>query len=303
MHPWTGQMHAATRRGEICSPGGMRLSSGKLLIAAALLDVFHNTLALMMAVSVLGGRIRAVRILFAAFSGAAAAFAASIVHLSRMSCMLLWMPVSMMMMRLAAGREKGFFRNFRRAAVLLACEGFLGGVVLALYGAISSLSAAHLLSAVLGAAVFVGVSREREMAPVQRVRIICRFSGRRISFDAMIDSGNTLRDYLTKRPVIVAGTDLLGMVRRTGIKPRLIAADTAGGRQLMQIVAPDETVIETGRGRFRVDATLAFSPALTDEVLAPASLLIQKRLSINGGGLSIWRGRWRNSGAVSSRET
>lgn len=273
------------------------------LLTVLMLDLLHNALALMMALCVLNSRIRADSIFFAAFSGAAAAFFASIVHFSRIGSMLLWLPVAVMMMRLAAGREEGIIRDFRRAAVLLACEGFLGGIVLALYGATGSLPAAHLISAAFGAAVFVGAMKEKEAALDRRVRIICRFAGKSVAFDAVVDTGNTLCDYLTKRPVIVAGRRQLGIVRAMGIPMRLIAADTAGGRQLMQMAMPEETILETGGSRFCVEAALAFSPALGNEALLPASLLIKRRVSINGGGLLIWKESWRRCTAASSRET
>ncbi|MBR5226163.1 MAG: sigma-E processing peptidase SpoIIGA, partial [Clostridia bacterium] len=224
------------------------------LLAVLLLDLLHNALALMMALCMLNSRIRAGSIFFAAFSGAAAAFFASIAHFSRFGSMLLWLPVSVMMMRLAAGREEAIIRSFRRAAVLLACEGFLGGVVLALYGATGSLPAAHFISAAFTAAVFVGTMKEKEAALDRRVRIICRFAGQSVSFDAVVDTGNTLRDYLTQRPVIVAGQKQLDAVRAIGIHMRLIAADTAGGRRLMQMAMPEETIVETGGNRFRVEA-------------------------------------------------
>ena len=79
----------------------MRLSAMGRLLTVLMLDLLHNALALMMALCVLNSRIRADSIFFAAFSGAAAAFFASIVHFSRIGSMLLWLPVAVMMMRLA----------------------------------------------------------------------------------------------------------------------------------------------------------------------------------------------------------
>ena len=160
-----------------------------------------------------------------------------------------------------------------------------------------------LISAAFGAAVFVGAMKEKEAALDRRVRIICRFAGKSVAFNAVVDTGNTLCDYLTKRPVIVAGPQQLGFVRAMGIPMRLIAADTAGGRQLMQMAMPEETILETGGSRFCVEAALAFSPALGNEALLPASLLIKRRVSINGGGLLIWKESWRRCTAASSRET
>ncbi len=55
----------------------------------------------------------------------------------------------------------------------------------------------------------------------------------------MLDSGNTLRDYLTHLPVIVlpeeAGRRRMGL---SGAALRPIFADTAGGRQMMGVLTP-----------------------------------------------------------------
>lgn len=234
------------------------------------IDIFQNTVALLMALRVLRVRIRPFRIVFAAIFGAAAAFSARIICLSRIQGMLAWLPVAACMMRIAAGAP------WRGAAVLLACEGFLGGVVLALAGATGSLPLAHALSAAAAGAVFVNTMRAgRAARDTHRVRIRCMIGGREYAFDAIIDSGNSLRDYLSHRPVIVASMDALGRGEMEGLRTRPIFADTAGGRQMMQMILPEQTTIEDNKTCLRVEAALAFSPGLRKgaPALVPSALL------------------------------
>ena len=108
------------------------------------------------------------------------------------------------------------------------------------------------------------------------IQITCRYRGKAVQFEAMIDSGNTLRDYLTHYPVIVlpqeTGESLFGL---QGQMLRPIFADTAGGRQMMSVFVPEETsFFKKGKIR-RIAAAVALSGALSKEApaLMPASLL------------------------------
>ena len=246
-----------------------------MLLAVCVLDSLQNALAEVMALCILRVRIRPFSVLLAACFGAFAALAARVACLSRAASAALWLPVALGMMRIAAGGEGGRLAWLRGAAVLLACEGFLGGVVLSFQGATGSLFAAHLLSTAPALAVFVSARRGRAVATgICRVRVICRIGETLLAFDAIVDSGNSLRDYLTQRPVIVAGAAV--EKRLENERFRLIAADTAGGRQLMRLFMPEETTLWMDAGRKRcVRAALAVSPGLgkTAAALVPASLL------------------------------
>lgn len=245
------------------------MNAGKeaLLIA---IDMFQNTLALLMAIRVLRVRIRPFRVGFAAIFGAAAAFSARSICLSRIGGMMAWIPVAACMMHIASGMP------WRGAAVLLACEGFLGGVVLALAGATGSLLLAHVLSAAVAGAIFVNTMRQGRVArSTHRVRVECVIGGRAYAFDAIVDSGNSLCDYLSQRPIIVAGMDVLGRGQIETIRTRLIFADTAGGRQMMRMIMPERTTIEDHKACLRVEAGLAFSPGLGKgaPALVPSTLM------------------------------
>ena len=102
------------------------------------------------------------------------------------------------------------------------------------------------------------------------------YCGQRAEFDAMIDSGNTLRDYLTHLPVIVLPQSAAKGKLRLGDRPlRPIFAQTAAGKQRMDVFAPQEIVIECQGICRRALAMAALSPQMSADVpaLVPAALL------------------------------
>ena len=92
----------------------------------------------------------------------------------------------------------------------------------------------------------------------------------------MIDSGNTLRDYLTHLPVIVIPEETgKRALELDGLSLRPIFAQTAGGRQRMHVFAPERIELELDGAWHAVQAVIAFSPQMSGCVpaLVPASLL------------------------------
>ncbi len=251
----------------------------RILLALAA-DAALDALAIMMTLRVLDARIRPLRVGFAAIFASVTALAVRLVRLPALQTALLWLPLAACMMRLAGYSRRGFRADMRGVLTLLACEGFLGGVTLALLGATGSLAAAYALCGACAAAVFVAALRaSRSAQDIRRVHVECMVAGRLLRFDAVVDSGNSLRDYLTHRPVIVAGEAMARQL--AGLRMRPIFADTAGGRQMMRLVMPEETALCLGEQRICVQAALAFSPGLGRgaPALVPASLL---RISENG---------------------
>jgi len=129
------------------------------------------------------------------------------------------------------------------------------------------------------AAAGIGLCAARTRRSVHesmRVQLLCTYRGKEAAFEAMIDSGNTLVDYLTHLPVIV-------LPERTGIEAlelsntplRPIFAQTAGGRQKMDVLAPEKIVLEKDGRRHAVRAVIALSPQMSESVpaLVPAALL------------------------------
>lgn len=242
--------------------------------ALFLLDTALDAVLLMIAARLGGMRIRPARVLFGALTGAGAALIVRRLALSPGQTAALWLPAALAMQAAAQGRG-ALAHPVRHVLLLLSAAGLLGGTLTALAGAAGSLCAAYALCGVCMAAMTASVTRARRAACVRRVEIVCRWRGRTARFEAMIDSGNTLRDYLTHRPVIVMpralGRRLFG-IEDEALRP--IFADTAGGRQWMELLVPAQTIVRADGQEKQVDAAVALCGALGGHapVLAPASL-------------------------------
>ena len=241
-----------------------------------------NALMLALAVRLGGGRVVPVRVLLGAGAGAAIAQMAQ--GLTRMQSMLVWLPAAMLMMRTAKGKNGCLLAD---ALLFLCASGLVGGMVLALWGATGSLTLAYALAGIAAACIGVCASRKpRHWSEAAHVRVLCRYRGRDAAFDAMIDSGNTLHDYLTRLPVIVLPEETGRKALKIGSRTlRPIFAQTAGGRQRMHVLVPEMIALELNGTPCAVQAVIAFSPQMSSCVpaLVPAALL-GGLCNSNGGG-------------------
>ena len=224
------------------------------------------------------------RVLLGALAGAMIAQAAG--KLPRGQTVLLWLPASMIMMRLAAG--KGSLQQMITGAALLMCAaGLVGGMVRALWGATGCLPAAYLLGGLAAAGSGICAMRiRRDMAENASVRLLLLCRGEHAALDAMIDSGNTLQDYLTHLPVIVLPERMAANALHLEALPlRPIFAQTAGGRQKMYVFAPEHVELELDGVCHAVRAVIALSPKMSENVpaLVPASLIRGDWNSDRGG--------------------
>ena len=239
-----------------------------------LLDVLLDGAMLLLALRFAALPVRWKGVVIASLLGAGTAFAAK--GLPDAVRILLWMPTALGMMAIAGGRRAAQ-RPFRSAMLLLCAAGLLGGTILALGGALGSKTAGLLLGTFAVFALAAAANRARRAGQAASfLRVTLRYGGREICFDALVDSGNCLRDYLTQKPMIVAPEE--GVRRRLGLEEkalRPIFADTAGGRQMMWCLTPDEIRITEGEKERMVCAMLALSPGLRGNApaLFPASLL------------------------------
>ena len=240
-------------------------------MAVILLDTLANSLCIAMMLRITGSRRSTVRIGFAALTGALGALGVRQLGFSGGIQALCWFLVALGMACVALGTV-----SLRAALVLLACEGFLGGTIYALYGALGTKEAAWGVGAVFALMLSVSAIYARSLAAdVHTVRI--RITGKTgtAEFEALVDSGNCLRDYLTHRAVIVlpeADKEALGLI---GMPLRPIFADTAGGRQMMDCFTPCGVwLVQHGR-MTAVSACVAFSSGLKKHApaLLPQSLL------------------------------
>lgn len=225
-------------------------------------------LTIVLALRLQGRRVRPLR----AAAGAALGAAATLLMRGTPAgeSPLVWLAAAAAMMLCADPRA--LRRPLRAAASLLAAAGLLGGTVYALAGAFGSLQAAWLAGTVFAlAASRIGLRRPKADGCTLRITA----GGRRAEFAAIIDTGNSLRDYLTGLPVIVIPyADAVRQLDPDALRLRPLAARTAGGQQLMWCFVPDEIVLAGNDGRQRVRAAAALSPGLEagSPALTPAGL-------------------------------
>ena len=146
-----------------------------------------------------------------------------------------------------------------------------------------------LLTLLLGttAAAAIAAVRER-MASAKRhraYRLHLRLGGMDFILPALSDSGNTLRDAFSGKPVVICGTDALrqwvGQYPDAGTAAsgergfRLLPVKTVTGERLLPAFLPDHAALLTeGRGELPLDILLALSdqpdtPAVLPECCVP----------------------------------
>lgn len=238
------------------------------------LEMAADGLCLSMMMRLMGRCIRLPRVLAAAGLGGAAAW---LVRRFAANSPWFWLPTALLMARLSLGPGQ---RVFCGAGLLFAAQGLLGGTILALWGATGSLAGAWALAiaAFSGMALWAArMVRPPRGAWQAQVTVVVRGCG--ATFDALVDSGNCLVDYLTHLPVIVLPEETARArlhLEETPLRP--ILAQTAGGRQMMGCLAAEKTVIDM-RGRpIAVHAVIALSPGLEAHApaLVPLSLISQQ---------------------------
>lgn len=240
--------------------------------AGLLFELLADALGIALALRLAGRRVRPGRVLAGAALGVLAAGLTR--GLSRGQAALLWLPTALAMMMLGGGRAM-LGRPLRSALLLLAAMGLLGGTLQALLGATGSLTAAYALAA-CAVPVMAACMRRAGRPCGGTGTMLLRFSylDKRFSLRGIADSGNTLRDYLTHRPIVVFSME---DGRRMGLsgRGRLLSADTAGGRQMMLCFTPQTLELSIGGKWRRVSAAVALSPGLRQgaPALIPQALI------------------------------
>lgn len=237
-------------------------------------DMLADALMIVLAQRLAGMRPRIPFVLLGAALGTAAAAMARAMQLTRAAQAALWLPLAVAMAA-AASIGQARRRIVRDGVLLLCAAGLMGGVVQALAGATGSLRAAYALGLLASAGMAARAMRARKTAQgVQCVRVTIAYRGRRASIEALVDSGNLLRDYLTQRPVIVLPEAFAkGKLAADGLGKRPVFAETAGGRRMMWCFTPDEVSVRIGGRCVRLEAAAAYAPGLAGMALLPGALL------------------------------
>lgn len=241
-------------------------------------DVLLDSLMLAIALRIERKQIRLWRVLCGACMGACIAAWTRAAGLSGPCLALLWLPSAMLMMFIAGGGKHR--KNVRSGMVLLCAAGLLGGIVQALYGATGSFLAAYALGMAASVTTACSALRaERAAGDAVRAKVSICHRGCGAQFEGIIDSGNTLRDYLFHLPVIVLPEADAAKLELGSVLLRPIFADTAGGKMMMSCFVPKAITIECGGKRYRVKAAAALSSRMRSgsPALVPAVLLREER--------------------------
>ena len=241
-----------------------------------LIELVMDVLTLAVAFRFAGKRPHPERILLGALIGTLASAAVRAIGLPRAWQTALFLPIAGLMM-LAAGGDRR--RPIRGALLTVSAAGLLGGLILALAGALGSLPMAYAL-AVACALVSAAYAAHTRRAVREKASVVIRFRGRQAVFPALVDTGNSLRDYLTHRSVIVLPeSEARKRLALPDAALRPIFAQTAGGRQMMGCLTPERTLVIIGGDKKRVNAVVALSPGLPPDApaLVPDTLLTDCR--------------------------
>ncbi len=234
-----------------------------------------NALALLLVRRFQGRKAHGAGIVCGALMGACIAEWTRAANLDRPYTLLLWLPAALLMTAIACGGKRALGR---KTALLLCAMGLLGGIVQALYGATGSLALAYSAGVLSALGVAAAALRARRTAMlVQSVRVEIVHGGKAIALDGIVDSGNTLRDYASGRPVIV----LPGLIHQAfaDTLTHPVFAQTAGGRQMMDCFTPERVTVTLSGEACRVRASAAFCEGLEDgaPALVPPSLIDEVR--------------------------
>lgn len=238
-------------------------------------DMLMNAAALAIWLRLMGRGLYPVRIAAGAACAAAIACLLRFMIASRALQAVFWAPTAFAMMA-AADFQSVKRKPVRCLLTMFSAMGLLGGTVTALEGATESLAAAYALGAAAAIICAASAGRARRAAGQRFVRLRLSLCGRRVQMDALVDSGNCLRDYLTHRPVIVLPQrrgERLFPLSEAALRP--LFADTAAGRQMLWCAVPQAAEwLDEKRWR-PAEALVAFSPAMESgsPALFPASLL------------------------------
>ena len=106
----------------------------------------------------------------------------------------------------------GIFPFFRQCIIFWGCGALLGGImtaILSMGGSLYSLSGLPVIAIASCVVLFFIIKSLKERAGCKSLKIKIELCGKELSFEALCDSGNLLRDPFTGSPVIIASHKIL----------------------------------------------------------------------------------------------
>ena len=190
--------------------------------------------------------------------------------------------VSVCMCLCAFGRCGNIFALLRQSALIWGCGALLGGFMTALLSIGKSANTVYVkgggpLSLVIAISVLLVYITVRIICTVKNrgtVTVKVTLKSREITFRALCDSGNLLRDPIGGSPVIVVSREVTSklctkrisdallnldtkILRGEGIGVRLIPRRTADGSEIIAGFVPSRTFIVSGNEEKSVDCVIA----------------------------------------------
>lgn len=100
--------------------------------------------------------------------------------------------------------------------------------------------------------------------------VIIRVKGRIIKMKGLADTGNSLVDFFTGKPVIICSREDIGELPTT-VKTRIIPVSTVSGEGIMDIFRPDEVIIirDSDKERKPVDVMIGLGESESKAIFNP----------------------------------
>ncbi len=190
--------------------------------------------------------------------------------------------ISVLMSIIAFGYSKSIFSLIKQSALIWGCSALLGGMMTALLsigstqGTVSPNGADSKLKIVFAVAiiaVFIIVRLMTSAKSKKSVTVKAILKNRQVTFSALCDSGNLMRDPISGDAVIavsdhiiqkLCGKDLtdamlsldLSLLSESGLRIRIIPHRTANGSDTLAGFAPDEVTVISEKRKHRVQCIL-----------------------------------------------
>ncbi len=139
-------------------------------------------------------------------------------------------------------------------------------------------------------ATFFGGRHLRKKASTAGAQVEIFFDGRRLTLQAMCDSGNLLRDPVSGRPVLLVENKLASALFPHTCPPtpetvsslpasvcariRLIPTSSVGGTRMIVALRPDRLLLRDAKGTHQADALVGFAELSECQALMPPELVL-----------------------------
>lgn len=183
--------------------------------------------------------------------------------------------VSIIMSIVAFGVGGNFFALIKQSTLIWGCSALLGGIMTALLSIGSCTDTVHqkgsdgkfkIVFAVAIIAVFIIARIMTSSKSKKSVTVKATLKNRQVTFDALCDSGNLMRDPISGDPVIpvssqiiqkLCGKELteamlsldLSILSQSGLKIRIIPHRTECGSDTVAGFAPDSILVTSGKNK------------------------------------------------------